>query len=394
MNINLGGKNVLKNQDLIVQVKHTGKELPEKITNSVRRKIFEKEKKQVEELVKRNKLDTTYIIFSNYDLPSLQEQKLHDCYNVANNVLIIGKETLSQWLGDSRELQMKVIRYYPRGHLTDLTDCPKAVQSIQLLERYREDLENITDVEAFTKAKEIVESDKGLVFITGVPGSGKTTVAKQLIVQLFDEYDSVTYYDITYPNDFDKYWIPDEKYIFFMDEIDSNSMNEWSKLEKKLKVAIKEGSKFVFAGNAVVLEEAHSSTNKFYDRLCNAAINLSDQQFNLSKDKKQEMLKKHVDMGDIDNLTKEALLKDDMVSHAAEINCPCFPLVAESLGSRDRLEQFKAAVPPMPPEYNQMFLDEFFKWVQSELESPMPKRRRQNFDPRSTDNNRDNITGM
>ena len=56
-------------------------------------------------------------------------------------------------------------------------------------------------------------------------------------------------------------------------------MNEWSKLEDKLKIAIEGGSKFVFAGNTTVLEKAHSLSNKFYDRLSNAAINLSDQQF-------------------------------------------------------------------------------------------------------------------
>ena len=157
----------------------------------------------------------------------------------------------------------------------------------------------------------------------------------------------------------------------------------------------------MFAGNEVVLEEAHSSSNKFYDRLSNAAINLSDQQFNLSKDKKQEILKKHVNMGDIDNLTKEALLKDDMVSHAAEINCPCFPLVAKSLGSRVSLEKFNAAVPTV---YNKEFLDQFSKWVQSttvdsdsnsgSCASPTPKRRRLRSDARPTDNNGDNIAGL
>ena len=404
VDIDLGGGHILRNQNLVVQVKHTGKE-SETITDTIRRNVFEKEKKKVEKLVKKNQLDT-YIMFTNYKVPPLQEEKLVECFtdtkNVgAKNVFIVGKETLSQWLNDSPKLQKKVIRLYPRCHLTDLTDCPKAVQSIQLLERYRKDLGKITDVEAFTKAKEIVESDKGLVFITGVPGSGKTTIAKQLIVQLFDKYKSFTYYDITYPNNFDKYWIPDEKYIFFMDKMDSNSMNEWSKLEEKLKVAIEKGSKFVFAGNAVVLEEAHSSSNKFYDRLSNAAINLSDQQFNLSKDKKQEMLKKHIEMGDIVSSTKEALLKDDMVSHAAEINCPCFPLVAKSLGSRDRLKQFNAAVPTV---YNKEFLDQFSKWVQSttvdsdsnsgSCASPTPKRRCLQSEPRSTDNNGDNITGL
>ena len=273
-----------------------------------------------------------------------------------------------------------------------------------MLDQYRKDLKNITDIEAFTKAKKIVKSDKGFVFITGVPGSGKTTVAKQLVVQLFDEYDSFTYYDITYPLEFLPNFFPDVKYIFFMDKIDCNSMNEWSKLEDKLKIAIDGGSKFVFAGRqSVAFKEAlkRPGFNNFYKYLRDGVINLSDQQLNLSKDKKQEMLKKHVEMGNIDNLTKDDLLKDDMVSHAAEINCPCFPLVAKSLGSRDRLEEFNA---PVPTVYNQEFLDEFFKWVQStnvdsdsnsgSCASPTAKRRRLESDPSSTDNNEGNITRL
>ena len=419
VNIDFGGGN-LENQDLIVQVKHTGK--VESITDSVRKRIFKGEKEKVEKLVKENQLDTTYIMFTNYDLPALQEQKLNKCFNAAKNVpaekgvelndsqqivncfegagakhvVIIGKETLSQWLGDSPELQMKVIRYYPHGDITDLMHCSNAVKSIQQLKIYREDLEKTIDVEAYvealTKANKIVKSYKGLVFITGVPGSGKTTVAKQLVIQLFDEYDTFTYYDITIPKHFDTNFFPDAKYIFFMDNMDSNSMNEWSKLEDKLKIAIEGGSKFVFAGNTTVLEEAHSSLNKFYDRLSNAAINLSEQQFSLSKDKKQDILKKHVDMGDIDNSTKVVFLKDDMLSHAAEIDCPCFPLVAKSLGSRDRLDKFSAVVPTCTV-YNQEFLNQFFNWVQSttvnsdsnsgSCASPRPKRRRL----------QDNITG-
>ena len=113
------------------------------------------------------------------------------------------------------------------------------------------------------------------------------------------------------------------------------------------------------------------------------------------------MLKKQVDMGDNDNSTKEALLKDDMLAHAAEINSPCFPLVASSLGSRRYLERFKTLVPTV---YNQEFLDQFFKWIQSTTEdlhsssesseSPSPKRPRLEMKSWSTVGNRDNIRGM
>ena len=127
-------------------------------------------------------------MFTNYKVSALQNDKHVEWFTSkdvgAKNVIVIGEEILSQWLGDSRELQMQVLRYYPRGQIRDLTDCPKALQSIQMLDQYREDLETFIHIKAFTKAKEIVESDKRLVFITGDPKSGKTIVARQLVVQV------------------------------------------------------------------------------------------------------------------------------------------------------------------------------------------------------------------
>ena len=384
VNIDLGGGHILRNQNLVVQVKHTGKE-SETITDTIRRNVFEKEKKKVEKLVKKKQLDT-YIMFTNYEVPPLQEEKLVECFtdakNVgAKNVIIVGKETLSQWLNDSPELRRKVIRQYP--YLIDYM----GVQSIQLLKRYREDLDKVIDVKAFTKAKEIVESDNGLVFITGLPGSGKTTVAKKLAVQLLDKFDYFTYYEINFPHDFDEYWHPAKKYIFFVGNMNSENMNDWNTLKDSVSDAIEHGSKFVFVGPSVALKEASKKQrfNNFYEYLCDGAIDLSDEQFNLTKHEKQEILKKQVDMGDIDSLTKEALLKDDMLFHAAEMNSPCFPLVAKSLGSRDRLEQFKTKM-LVPTVYNKEFLDQFFKWIQSTTEhldsssesseSPAPERPR------------------
>ena len=138
-----------------------------------------------------------------------------------------------------------------------------------------------------------------------------------------------------------------------------------------------------------------------------------------------------------------------MLSYAAEINCACFPLIASSLGSHSCLEKFKEAGFTV---YNQEFLDQFFKSVQSttttlisssescewptpkcprlesnsitnsysdsthdynshsiyesdnrynitcftskSCESPTPKRPRLQSEPRTTDNNKGNITGL
>ena len=364
VNIDLGGGNVLTDQNVVVQVKHTIYET-ERFSDTTRKRVFDGEKEKVEKLVNENELDI-YIIVTNYELPAGQCKKLEETFKKcgAKEVVVVGNETLTQWLNDSQELQQKVLRLYPEGLIYDLSSSLKAAQSVQLLFHYKKDLEDrIIDLEAFKRAKEIVQ-ESGLVFITGDPGTGKTTVAKNLFIQLFDEY---VVFDITSPNDFEENWNLNQKQVFFMDNINSDDMNKWYKLKDRLEIVIKNGSKFVFAGNLMVFKEAQRVLKEpghdlFYDRLCDAAIDLSSQEFCLSEDKKQEMLKKHIEMGDNYNSTKAALLKNDMVSHAAKINCPCFPVVANLLGCKRTLDKFKKDVQSV---HNEDFLDQFFKWVQS-----------------------------
>ena len=364
-NIDLGGGNLLTDQNVVVQVKHTINE-SEKFNDATRKRRFDNEKKKVEKLVNENELDI-YIIVTNYKLPAGQCRKLEETFKKcgAKEVVVVGNETLTQWLNDSQELQQKVLRLYPEGLIYDLSSSLKAAQSVQLLFHYKKDLEDrIIDLEAFKRAKEIVES--GLVFITGDPGTGKTTVAKNLFIQLFDEY---VVFDITSPNDFEENWSLNQKQVFFMDNISSDDMNKWYKLEDRLEMLIENGSKFVFAGNSVVFKEAQRvlkepGHHSFYDRLCDAAIDLSSQEFCLSEDKKQEMLKNRVNMGDNDDSTKAALLDKGMVSYAASIDCPCFPFVASSLGCKRTLDKFKREVQSV---YNKDFLDKFFNSVKPGL---------------------------
>ena len=257
VDIDLGGEHILRDQNLVVDVIHSKKE-SNLVNDPTRRNIFYNQTKQTltkfKELDKKKRLDI-YILFTNYKVPALQEEKLVNYFTDAKNVgakivIIVGKETLSQWLGDSRELKMKVICQYPHDHIRDLIDCLKALQSIKLLEQYREDVKTVSD--GFEDAKKIVESNKGLVFIIKPPESDKTTIAKELFVKLSEEYSFI---DITFASQFDDYWIPDEKQVFLIDNIDIDGVKEWSKLEDKLKIAIKKGSKFVFSGKSEVLKD-------------------------------------------------------------------------------------------------------------------------------------------
>ena len=361
VNIDLGGGNVLTDQNVVVQVKHTGEEL-EKFKN-----VFKDEIEKVKKLVDQNELDI-YIIVTNYKLPGGQNKELRDTFTAkkagAKEVIVVGNETLTQWLNDSLKLQQKVLRLYPEGIINDLSSSLTAAQSVQLLFQYKEDLDRMIDLNAFKKAKKIVES--GLVFITGDPGTGKTTVARNVFLELSEEY---AVFDITSPDHFEQNFNLDQKQVFFMDNIKSYGMNKWYQFKDRLEIVIKKGSKFVFAGNSVVFKEAQRVLKEpghdfFYDRLCDAAIDLSSQEFCLSEDKKQEMLKNRVNMGDNDDSTKAALLDTGMVSYAASIDCPCFPFVASSLGCKRTLDKFKREVQSV---YNKDFLDKFFNSVKPGL---------------------------
>ena len=95
------------------------------------------------------------------------------------------------------------------------------------------------------------------------------------LFRLFDEYDLFTY---KCPQDFSRNFFADVKYIYFMDDMDSNKMNEWSnsKFETKFKMAIKGESKIVFAGRSVAFKEAlkRSGSDNFCKYLCDGVINL------------------------------------------------------------------------------------------------------------------------
>ena len=221
VNIDLGGGNVLTDQNVVVQVKHTGEEL-EKFKN-----VFKDEIEKVKKLVDQNELDI-YIIVTNYKLPGGQDKELRDTFTAkkagAKEVIVVGNETLTQWLNDSLKLQQKVLRLYPEGIINDLSSSLTAAQSVQLLFQYKEDLDRMIDLNAFKKAKKIVES--GLVFITGDPGTGKTTVARNVFLELSEEY---AVFDITSPDHFEQNFNLDQKQVFFMDNINSDDMNKWYK---------------------------------------------------------------------------------------------------------------------------------------------------------------------
>ena len=102
VDIDLGRGKVLENQNVVVHVKHTKNALV-KCTDLTIRRVFEIEKQKVKVLVSKNKLDI-YMIVTNFELSDNQCDKLEETFKNcgAKEVIVIGNETLTQWLGDSQ----------------------------------------------------------------------------------------------------------------------------------------------------------------------------------------------------------------------------------------------------------------------------------------------------
>ena len=100
------------NEKIIVQIKHTS-DVSAKLTPGKRRSVFEKEKPNVEKLVRHGKLET-YIIVTNYPLPAGQADDLEEFFKTAGpeKVEVVGYETLCNWMSDLPNLE-KMLCDYP-----------------------------------------------------------------------------------------------------------------------------------------------------------------------------------------------------------------------------------------------------------------------------------------
>ena len=110
------GSNIgmLQSEKIIAQVKHTSNEL-ETLTGDKRRDRFEKpEKPKVEKLVRAKRLEK-YVIFTNYQLPADQAQRLKECFKKAEakEVEVVGYETLCLRLIRSFVLETTLLNRYP-----------------------------------------------------------------------------------------------------------------------------------------------------------------------------------------------------------------------------------------------------------------------------------------
>ena len=369
VNFDLGGGNVVSDKDVVVQVKHTTK-VSANLDDGLRKKVFEDEKGKVEKLVRAKKLDI-YVIITNYGLPAGQEDKLVNMFKGVGawEVIVIGKETLSQLIDNRPKLKQGVLQLYGIycGDPAQLLNIRNAKQCEEQLKD--QESKNYIETKALKNAGDVLRK-MGVVFVVGETGSGKTVILNQLALSLKDEYKP---YKIISATAFEVLRDADQNMLFIVDDIFGKTSVEglqmWLKLEDQVSTAKNNGARFVVSSRLQLFEEANcrNAEEAFIKRLKECCVNLNEKDHQLGRDEKIEMLKQHISKGDNLDSTKEALLKDDILSHAAEISCTCFPHAACQLGSADHIAQLKKYDVPLS-SYDTNFLDDYFTMVQANCE--------------------------
>ena len=359
---------LINGKKAVVQVKHSN-DVTKQLTEGEANIIFKGEKEKVRKLVQDNELDI-YFLVTNFTHPAGQSLRLRQLFEScgAKEVHIYGKEDLIRLINMTPKLKQRFKELYRVGDLTQ--NVRSAEQSDAVAQFYeKRELDSFVETVALSEAKKKLEKEK-LVFITGPRGSGKTTILKQLATH-GDFRDKYQLHIITETSNFGDQWSPNQQHLFVIDDIfgssafNINETEQWNKLSDKISSAIENNSLFVVTSSSNIFEEAKSyMASPLLSRLQTSTLNLSEKKYQLTRNEKGEVLRKHIEKGNNSSKEKEDLLKDDVLDRAADIVCPCFPLVASKLGSRECCEDMMKQLSTTVIDHK--YLDAFFAKVSSE----------------------------
>ena len=204
-----------------------------------------------------------YVLMTNVSLTGIEDEKIVSAFekiDKINKCIVLGKESITQYIKDSRELRMLVPRVYGLGDLSQIFDERAYSQANMILSSLGGDFNRFVVTDSYKSAAQALAND-GFVFLLGEPMCGKSTVAAVLSMGALDNWGCSTI-KVRKADEFVSHFNPNEKQFFWVDDVfgstqlDSNLVEEWNRSFPHLTACLKSGSKVVFTSRTYIYRNA------------------------------------------------------------------------------------------------------------------------------------------
>ena len=240
-----------------IQCKHTSN-----INKTLTKSVIDEELPKIKRLSTKGLVDN-YIFVTNHTITSEKEQDAKKCFEGAGAkyACVYGPEWVNTKIVENPKLRRLIPRLYGLGDLTQIVTHQAYLQASAVLDDLVPDLQCFVSTDAYKKSARALNRHRA-VLLLGEPGSGKTTIANLLALSAADEWNLQTVI-LSGPEDLDHLFNPaDPGQFLWVDDAfgatqyDPTRAQEWNQRLKKLKAAIKQGTRLVFTSRDYIFNAA------------------------------------------------------------------------------------------------------------------------------------------
>jgi hypothetical protein len=261
-----------------------------------------------EELGKAQKLARkgmarNYFLMTNATVQAPESAKLRNNFLALSGIdsfTLFDGTCISDLIRDNKRLRTLVPRVYGLGDLSEILDERVYEQASSILSWLGEDLERFVVTDAHHMSVEALD-EKGIVFLLGDPGSGKSTIAAALALAAADMWKSRVIKP-TNAKDFTEHWNPNsEDQFFWVDDIFGQTQYErskaldWNDAIKPLNAALKKGTRAIFTSRSYIYKAAERDLKDLLPILKDAEVVIHVEE--LTQQEREQILYNHLKLG-------------------------------------------------------------------------------------------------